>query len=94
MPTKEELKAKAFKGLAGATNKQFQRARDRGQMPNTAGGRTVWVTEEQYKTVIAAVQRVRELEDDKKMPEGVALEFVCADYLAGVGYPKEPVNGE
>ncbi len=81
-------KAAAEKSLRGSTNQQFARARERGQMPNTAGGRTLWVTEEQYATVIAAVRRVREVEEDRKMPEGVALEFIAADFLAGKGYPE------
>jgi hypothetical protein len=82
-------KEAAYKSLTKSSNKHFQRARDRGRMPNTAGGRSLWVTEEQYETVIAAVRRVREVEEDKKMPEGVALEMIAADFLAGKGWPDD-----
>jgi hypothetical protein len=74
----------ALKHLAGETEKHCDRARARGRMPNTAGGRTVWVTEEQYDTVIRAINHVRHSEEDRQMPEGVALELICGDYLAGV----------
>lgn len=66
-----------------STRQSFQRARDRGRMPNTGIGRTVWCTEPQYQTVIAAITKIREDEADKKMPEGLALEYICANFLAG-----------
>ena len=69
--------------IKSGAGKSFQRARDRGRMPNTGVGRTVWCTEPQYETVIAAIRKIREDENDPKMPEGLALELICADFLAG-----------
>lgn len=65
------------------TRSSFQRARGQGRMPNTGVGRTVWCTEEQYETVIAAIRKIREDEGEKGMPEGLALEYICANFLAG-----------
>ncbi len=42
------------------------------------------VNDDQRLVIEQALQKVRERENDKSMPDGQALEFVCAEYLASV----------
>jgi hypothetical protein len=65
------------------------RAQERGTLPRQVGGRTLWVTDQQFETVGAAIRRVRELESESKRTttEGQALEMMAADFLAGSGWP-------
>ena len=76
-------KQEALRGLAKRTSARFEKARERGRMPNTGKGRTVWVTSDQYETVLNAIRAVREDASAPSMSEGMALEYICADFLSG-----------
>jgi hypothetical protein len=38
-----------------------------------------------YEVIRSAIERIRELERDERMPKDRALELICADYLSGNG---------
>lgn len=61
----------------------IEKARSRGELPR-GKGRAVWLTEEQFETVQAAINAVRAIEDDNKISEGRAIELACLDFLSGV----------
>lgn len=68
--------------------KAFESSRVRGTLPKGTGS-TVWFTTDQLGTVRDAIAAVRNGEGDQSIPEGRALELICADYLAGVGFEGE-----
>ena len=52
--------------------------------------RSVSLSVGQFTVVELAIQRLQQLEHDGTIPEGRALELICADYLAG--RPADPVD--
>ena len=62
----------------------IKKARSRGDLPNSGGGRRVWFTEDQFETINAAILAVRAVEDDMKISQGRAVELACLDFLSGV----------
>lgn len=76
-------KDEALRKLQEKTNRYFESARRRGKMPNTGKGRTIWVTSDQYPTIIKAIRAVREATEAPSMSEGMALEYICAEFMSG-----------
>jgi hypothetical protein len=66
------------------TRSSIDHSRKRGNLPTSGKGRTVYFTEEQFETIQAAINAVRVVEDDRKIPEGRAVELACLDFLSGV----------
>lgn len=46
-------------------------------------GRSLFVTEEQWTTILRAIEKIRQGENDAEIKDGRALELLCADWLAG-----------
>jgi hypothetical protein len=52
-------------------------------------GKPIFPTLDQRGVIDAAVKRLRWIEDDPDMSVGRVLELVCADFMAGVGWPDD-----
>lgn len=68
-------------GEAPAQAEAGQR-RPRDDAQDRKGKRTIRVTEGQYETISRAVAKLRIGEGDLEIPEGRALELICADWMA------------
>lgn len=52
-------------------------------MARRKGFKAVTFTESQYRIVLYAVEAIRHVEGDSKIPINRAVELICADFLSG-----------